>query len=234
MNYKRIHPWDVTTKQAGEIQDKLREKIEPVWDGRPVTVVAGADVGFPDKHAARAAVVVLTWPDLKVLETRVATQHCTFPYVPGLLAFREVPVLLSALLEIDVEPDVLLCDAQGIAHRRRMGLAAHVGILLDRPVIGCAKSVLYGRFEEPSDDRGAYSHMVDDHGEVIGAAVRTRRAVKPVYVSLGNRIDLKTAIDMVLQCSPKYRIPVPLRLAHRLSVGEDVVSETTAQERGLL
>jgi deoxyribonuclease V len=233
LNYKKIHPWDVTTKQAREIQDRLRGMIDPVWDGRPVTIVAGADVGFPDKHTAKAAVVVLTWPDLKVLETRAATRRCTFPYVPGFLAFREVPVLLSALQELDHEPDVVFCDAQGIAHRRRMGLAAHVGILLDRPVIGCAKSVLYGKFDEPSDERGAYSHMVDDHGEVIGAAVRTRQAVKPVYVSLGNRIDLKTAIDMVLRCSPKYRIPVPLRLAHNLSVGKDVACETTVREREL-
>jgi deoxyribonuclease V len=234
LNYRKIHSWDVSTTQAKEIQVELRDMIEPVWDDRPVHTVAAADVGFPDKHTVKAAVVVLTWPDLKVLETRVVTQPCTFPYVPGLLAFREVPGLLSALVRIDREPDVLFCDAQGIAHRRRMGLATHVGILLDRPVIGCAKSVLYGKFEEPSAERGAYSHMLADDGEVIGAAVRTRRAVKPVYVSIGNRIDLDTAIEMVLECSPKYRIPVPLRLAHNLSVGRHVPCEASEQEQELI
>jgi deoxyribonuclease V len=234
LNYRKLHPWDVTTKRAKEIQYKLRDMIEPTWDGRPVGTVAAADVGFPDKQTVKAAVVVLTWPDLKVVETRVTTQRCMFPYVPGVRAFREVPGLLSALEGIDAEPDVLFCDAQGIAHRRKMGLATHVGILLDRPVIGCAKSVLYGKFEEPPQERGSYSHMVDDQGEVIGAAVRTRQAVKPVYVSVGNRIDLDTAIDMVLACSPRYRIPVPLRLAHKLSVGGDVACETIEREQELI
>ncbi|MFH1313455.1 MAG: endonuclease V [Candidatus Eisenbacteria bacterium] len=234
MNYRNLHPWDVTTKQAGEIQETLRDMIEPVWDGRVVRTVAGTDVGFPDKQTVKAAVVVLTWPDLKVIATRVITRRCTFPYVPGLLAFREIPGLLSALDGIDDEPDVVFCDAQGIAHRRRMGLAAHLGILLDRPVLGCAKSVLYGKFEEPSDKRGSYSHMLDDRGEIIGAAVRTRHAVKPVYVSIGNRIDLETAIDMVLECSPKYRIAIPLRLAHKLSVGEDVLCGGIEHEKELI
>jgi deoxyribonuclease V len=194
--------------------------IEPVWDGRKINTVAGADVGFPDRNTVLAAVVVLSFPDLEIVERSVSTQDCTFPYVPGFLSFREVPGLLSALENIETRPDVLLCDAQGIAHRRRMGLAAHVGLLVDTPVVGCAKSVLYGRFAPPDDKRGAYSHMFDDEGEVVGAAVRTRERVKPVYVSIGNRIDLETAINVVLGCSIKFRIPRPLRLAHRLSVGE--------------
>jgi deoxyribonuclease V len=184
--------------------------------------VAGADVGFPDKHTVLAAVVVLSFPELEVVESSISTQDVTFPYVPGFLSFREVPGLLSALENIEHTPDVLLCDAQGIAHQRRMGLAAHVGLLVDVPVLGCAKSVLYGKFSPPGEKRGAYSHMLDDEGRVIGAAVRTRDRVRPVYVSIGNRIDLETAIDIVLACSFKYRIPRPLRLAHRLSVGEDV------------
>jgi deoxyribonuclease V len=223
LRYRKLHAWDVTTREAREIQDRLKDMIDPVWDGRTVRTVAGTDVGFPDKQTVKAAVVILTWPDLEVITTHSVTQRCTFPYVPGLLAFREIPGLLSALEGVDDEPDVIFCDAQGIAHRRRMGLAAHVGILLGRPVIGCAKSVLYGRFDEPPVERGSYSHMLDDKGDIIGAAVRTRRAVRPVYVSVGNRIDLETAIGMVLECSPKYRIPIPLRLAHKLSVGEEVV-----------
>jgi deoxyribonuclease V len=140
--------------------------------------------------------------------------------VPGLLSFREIPALLEALERLKTEPDVLMCDAQGIAHRLRMGLAAHVGILLDRPVLGCAKSVLYGTFEEPGREKGSRSYMHDSEGEVIGAAVRTRTSVKPVYVSIGHKIDLEKSIELVLACSPRYRIPVPLRLAHNLSVGK--------------
>jgi deoxyribonuclease V len=217
-----LHPWDVTPKQAREIQIRLRDRIDPVWDGRTVNTVAAADVGFPDRQTVRAAVVVLTYPDLEVIETSVTRQPCTFPYVPGLLAFREIPGLLAALETLKTEPDVLMCDAQGIAHRLGMGLAAHAGILLNRPVLGCAKSVLYGTFEEPGMEKGRRSYMRDGNGNVIGAAVRTRASVKPVYVSLGNKIDLEKSIELVLACSPKYRIPVPLRLAHNLSVGKKV------------
>jgi deoxyribonuclease V len=234
LKYRELHDWNVTPREAKELQYKLKEMIEPVWDNRSVGLVAAADVGFPDKHTVMAAVVVLTWPDLRVIETKVKTQACTFPYVPGLLAFREVPGLLAVLAELDSEPDVLMCDAQGIAHRQRMGLATHVGILLERPVIGCAKSVLYGKFEEPGEERGSISYMFADSGEVIGAAVRTRRRVKPVYVSVGNRIDLDTAVEMILACSPKYRIPEPLRLAHKLSVGENVVCDAAEEEEGSL
>jgi deoxyribonuclease V len=222
VKYRRLHSWNVTTREAKEIQLGLRDMVRPVWDGRRVETVAGADVGFPDKHTVFAAVVVLSFPDLEVLESSVSTQDVTFPYVPGLLSFREIPGLLAALESIRKPPDVLLCDAQGIAHQRRMGLAAHVGLLIDTPVVGCAKSVLYGKFEPPGDRRGSYSYMLDEAGAVIGAAVRTRERVKPVYVSIGNRIDLRTAIDIVLRCSDRYRIPRPLRLAHRLSVGETV------------
>jgi deoxyribonuclease V len=221
LKYQELHQWDVTTKEARDIQIRLREQMVPFWDGREVRTLAGADVGFPDKTTVLAAVVVVTYPELRVVETSLKTQPCSFPYVPGLLAFREVPGLLSALEGLQSEPDLLLCDAQGIAHQRRMGLATHVGILLDRPVIGCAKSVLYGTFEEPGE------------GAVIGAALRTRRSVKPVYVSIGNRIDLETAVDIVLKCSPKYRIPEPLRLAHKLSVGEDITRKRVDEEQGL-
>jgi deoxyribonuclease V len=230
---RTLHPWDVTTTEAKEIQYRLRDMIVPSWEGKSIKTIAGCDVGFPDKRTVRAAVVVLSFPDFHILETNVKTAPCTFPYVPGFLAFREVPGLLACLEGITTEPDVLLCDAQGIAHRRRMGLAAHVGVLLDRPVLGCAKSVLYGTFKEPSQEKGSYSFMLDDRGEVIGAAVRTRRSVKPVYVSVGNRIDLDTSVDLVLGCSPKYRIPEPLRLAHKLSVGEEITCGNS-EERGLI
>ncbi len=222
MKAKSLHSWDVSPREAKEIQYRLREKIVDTWDGRNVSLIAGADVAFPEKTTVLAAVVVLTFPDLRVVETHIKSLPCRFPYVPGLLAFREAPALLACLDELRLEPDVLLCDAQGLAHPRKMGLATHVGILLDHPVVGCAKSVLYGTFEPPGEDKGSFSYMYDDSGEVIGAAVRTRDHVEPVYVSIGNKIDLTTSIDLVLKCSPKYRIPEPLRLAHRLSVGEKV------------
>jgi deoxyribonuclease V len=224
-----LHTWDVTPGQAREIQLKLRDRIDPVWDGRTVRTLAAADVGFPDKNTVRAAVVVLTYPGLEVIETSSGSRPCTFPYVPGLLAFREIPGLLSVLEKLKTEPDVLMCDAQGIAHRLRMGLAAHAGILLDRPVLGCAKSVLYGAFDEPGQEKGSVSYMHDSDGEVIGAAVRTRTSVKPVYVSPGNKIDLEKSIELVLACSPRYRIPVPLRLAHNLSVGKRVEPGVTGK-----
>ena len=222
MEYRNLHSWNVSTREAKEIQLRLRDMIEPVWDGREINTVAAADVGFPDKNTVLAAVVVLSFPDLEVVERSLSTQEVNFPYVPGFLSFREVPGLLSALEGIQETPDILLCDGQGIAHQRRMGLAAHVGLLVDTPVLGCAKSVLVGSFSPPGERRGSYSHMLDKDGEIIGAAVRTRDRVKPVYVSIGNRIDLETAIDVVLRCSTKYRIPRPLRLAHQLSVGERV------------
>jgi deoxyribonuclease V len=196
--------------------------VRQVWGGREVRVIAGADVGFPDRQTVRAAVVTLSYPDLTVIETGVAERPCTFPYVPGLLAFREVPGVLAALETLRSDFDVLMCDAQGLAHPRRMGLATHVGILIDRPVIGCAKSRLYGSFEDVSQARGSYSHMVDGAGRIIGAVLRTRDSVEPVYVSVGNRTDLATAVKLVLTCAPRFRIPEPLRLAHRLSVGGDV------------
>ena len=218
VEYRKLHGWDVSIREAREIQLRLREMLQPVWDGRKIDTIAGTDVGLPDKHTVRATVVVLSFPELEVVESSVCTQACTFPYVPGFLTFREAPGLLSALEGIETTPDVILCDGQGIAHQRRMGLAAHMGLLLDTPVIGCAKSVLCGTFDEPGQDRGAYSYMFDK-GEIVGAALRTRERVKPVYVSTGNRVDLETAIAIVLACSPKYRIPRPLRLAHRLSTG---------------
>jgi deoxyribonuclease V len=225
---RNLHRWDVTTAEAREIQERLRGMVVETWDHRQVRTVAGADVGFPDRRTALAAVVVLTFPGLEVVETRLARRRCAFPYVPGLLAFREIPGLLAALKMVKTDFDLLMCDAQGLAHPRGMGLATHVGILLDRPVVGCAKSLLCGRFGRVAVKRGSLSRIKDDTGIAIGAALRTRDGVQPVYVSVGNRVDLATAIDLVLACSVKYRIPVPLRLAHRLSVGQEVAIGTRA------
>jgi deoxyribonuclease V len=217
---RSLHSWNVTPREARAIQDDLAGLVRPVWDGRRVRTIAGADVGFPDKSTVLAAIAVMTYPGLEMVETRVVRKRCTFPYVPGLLAFREGPGLLAALERLETSVDVLVCDAQGLAHPRGMGLATHVGILIDFPVVGCAKSRLYGEFGALGRRRGSKADLCGRAGEVIGAVVRTRDGVQPVYVSVGNRIDLRTAVEIVLASAPRYRIPEPLRAAHRLSVGE--------------
>lgn len=222
MRIRNLHSWDVSPKEAIEIQWSLRDLVDLKRDNRPVRAIAGVDVGFPTKTTVMAGVVVLSWPSMEVVEAKTKTKKCNFPYIPGLLAFREVPVLLDTLEDLRVEPDLLMCDAQGIAHQRGMGMATHLGIIVDKPSIGCAKSLLYGAFEEPERERASVSYIHDKTGKVIGAAVRTRDGIKPVYVSIGNKIDLKTAIDWVMATSKGYRIPEPLRLAHRLSIGEKI------------
>jgi deoxyribonuclease V len=217
---RTLHSWDVTPREARAIQERLAHLVHPVWDGRRVRTVAGADVGFPDRSTALAAVAVMTYPDLEVVETRAVTKRCAFPYVPGLLAFREAPGLLAVLEAIKTKVDVLMCDAQGLAHPLGMGLAAHVGILVDVPVVGCAKSRLYGEFGKMGKRKGSQARLLDESGAVIGTALRTRDGVRPVYVSVGNRITLEKAVEIVLACAPRYRIPEPLRAAHRLSVGK--------------
>jgi len=219
---RTLHSWDVTPREAIVIQGRLARRVRPVWDGRPVRIVAGADVAFPDRSTVLAAVAVMTYPGLEIIETHATTTRCTFPYVPGLLAFREAPGLLAVLETLKTQVDVLMCDAQGLAHPRGMGLATHVGILVDVPVVGCAKSRLCGEFGKLGQRKGSKAYLRDASGKVIGTALRTRGRVRPVYVSVGNRIDLRKAIEIVLACAPKYRIPEPLRAAHRLSIGEAV------------
>ncbi len=231
MKIRDLHRWDVSPKEAIEIQKSLRCLVETKWDNRPVHAIAGVDVSFPTKETVLAAVVILSWPSMELIEAKTKTRECNFPYIPGLLAFREVPVLLDVLEELRIEPDLFMCDAQGIAHQRGMGMASHLGIILDKPSIGCAKSLLYGSVEEPAEERSSFSYIYDKAGNVIGAAVRTRDATKPVYVSIGNKIDLKTAIGFVIEASKGYRIPEPLRLAHRLSVGQNV--EISDEQGGL-
>lgn len=192
------------------------------WPGRPIRKIAAVDVSFPRKGKARAGVVLLRFPHLEILETAQRTGSALFPYIPGLLSFREIPVLLKAFGALRSRPECILCDGQGIAHPRRMGLASHLGILLEIPTIGCAKSRLIGSFQEPPPNRGAFSPLLDDQGETLGAVLRTRAQVKPLFVSPGHLIDLEKAVELVLACSPKFRIPEPLRLAHRLAGGERI------------
>jgi deoxyribonuclease V len=220
MHVHDLHPWDVTPAEAIRLQEALAGQV--VVENRLVEVraVAGVDVAVED-GVARAAVVVLGYPELDVVEIARAERPVTFPYIPGQLAFREAPAVLAACEALQAEPDLLLFDGHGLAHPRRMGLACHVGLFLDKPAIGCAKSRLCGEHGEPPPDAGAWAPLRDG-SETIGAVVRTRQGARPVYVSIGHKVDLETAIRWVLAtCRPAlggfrgYRLPEPCRLAHR-------------------
>lgn len=214
------HPWNLSPGEAIATQKELRERVRAVFPARKVEVVAGVDVGVRGQ-TARAAVVALSYPALSPLEQAVAEVPIAMPYIPGLLAFREGPAVLEACARLSVEPDLLVFDGQGLAHPRRFGIASHIGVLLERPAIGCAKSRLCGEHDEPPIEAGGYVPL-RDAGEVIGAVVRTRRGVKPVFVSVGHLIDLDTAIGYVLGCCRGYRLPEPTRLAHLAAGGAQV------------
>ena len=211
-----MHPWDVEAKEAVEIQRALASRVS-AEDGfeTPPHYVAGVDISPPDAEGvATAAAVLLELPELRVAEVRVYRGKPGFPYIPGLLSFRETPLVLGALEQLETEPDIILADGQGIAHPRRFGIACHLGLLTDTPAIGCAKSILRGRPEgELDSDKGSCVDLVDK-GEVVGAAIRTRKSVRPVYVSVGHKISLESAIEWTLACCKGYRIPEPTRLAH--------------------
>jgi deoxyribonuclease V len=218
MEIIRRHDWQVNTTKAIEIQKNLAGQVSRHGDVQS-RYIAGVDVSVNRwAKTGTGAVVVLDYPDLKIVETRVATDSITFPYVPGLLSFREIPLLLPAFEKLTVKPDLCIVDGQGIAHPRRIGLAAHLGLCLDIPTIGCAKSRLCGSHEEPGNEAGSIVELKDGQ-EIIGAVVRTRTGVKPVYVSIGHKIDLDAAVRWVLNCCRGYRLSEPTRLAHRISGG---------------
>lgn len=223
LRLKHQHPWDVTREEAEAIQRRLAPLVVETPLAGPIHTVAGIDVSFPTPDIARAAVVVLSYPDLTPLEQATAELPVRFPYTPGLLSFRETPVVLEALKKLNTLPDVLICDAQGRAHFRRLGLASHVGLLLDHPTIGCAKSRLVGQHHMPGEEKGSSAWLYDGD-EIIGAVVRTRTKMSPVYVSVGHKIDLETAIRVVLTCVQDHRLPEPTRLAHKVAGGGQVVS----------
>jgi len=212
------HPWDVSPAEAREIQRQLRERVLVQPLDQPPEVIAGIDVSVKGEQA-RAAIVLLSYPDLTPFHAITAEMPVSFPYVPGLLAFREGPVVLAALERLTERPDVLMFDAQGLAHPRRMGLATHLGVLLDIPAVGCAKSRLCGVYVEPDERKGSWTPLIDGD-EVIGAVVRTRDTVRPVFVSIGHRVDLETAVALVLGCATKYRLPEPIRWAHQVAGGQ--------------
>lgn len=211
-----MHEWDVSVEEAEALQERLRGLVRPVngFDPAALRTVAGIDATYSD--GGRAAVVVLSFPDLAVVDQAVAERPGVFPYMPGLLAFREGPVVLDALAQLRVHPDLLIFDGYGYAHPRRCGLASHLGVYLDRPSIGCAKTRFIGSAAAPGPAPGD-SAPLRDAGETIGLVLRTRRQTRPVYVSVGHRIDLPTAAGLVLRCVRGYRLPEPTRLADILA-----------------
>src|SRR5215470_17814413 len=211
-----LHSWDLTRSEAVEVQKRLRilVRLQPL--PQPVRAIAGADISYNKfSETVYAGIVVLSLPDLRIIESEGVRSVAKFPYVPGLLSFRETPPLLEAWEKLKTKPDVLMLDGQGIAHPRRFGIACHVGLLLDLPTIGCAKSILVGRYGELGLEAGCRSPLVD-RGEQVGVALRTKNKVSPVYVSPGHLIDLGSAVDLVLRSTGKYRQPEPTRQAHLL------------------
>jgi deoxyribonuclease V len=215
-----LHPWDVSPQEAIAIQERLRPAVIRQDQLGRVHHVAGVDIGFLDKNTiTRAAVALLSFPDLGLVEHVVVHRPTSFPYVPGLLSFREAPAALDALAQLEIRPDLLLCDGHGLAHPRRFGLACHIGLLAGIPTIGVAKTRLIGQHDPVSESRGSWQPLWHE-GEMVGAVLRTRARVKPVYVSTGHRISLETAIEYVMACAPKYRLPETTRWAHRLASGQ--------------
>lgn len=210
------HAWSVAPKRAIAIQQQLASRVQKVAPQHSLRLVAGLDAAFSydDQHCIAAVVVwdACTWA---IVEQRLAVRPLTFPYIPGLLSFREAPAVLAALRKLHTRPDVLLYDGHGLAHPRRFGIACHVGVIADMPTIGCAKSRLIGSYVEPGAQRDATAPLID-YREVIGSVLRTQDGVKPVFVSVGHRMDLPTAERIVLACATRYRLPEPIRLADQL------------------
>jgi deoxyribonuclease V len=224
LSLQHSHPWDVTPVEARAIQNDLRPHVVRKNGLDSVEHVAGIDVGFGEAGTVTsAAVVILSFPSLELEEQVIARRPTRFPYVPGLLSFREVPTVLDALTRLSVRPDLLLCDGQGIAHPRRFGIASHIGVLTDWPSIGVAKSLLTGFHAEVPEARGAWV-PIKQRDEIIGAVLRTRVKVKPVYISIGHKVSLDSAIDYVMRCTTRYRLPETTRLADRLASRKDGTS----------
>jgi deoxyribonuclease V len=228
---KPLHTWDLLPEAAIRVQNELRASLDLTWDkDRSVTTVGGVDVGLSGE-SARCAIVVIRFPELTPIEGVVAEAPLVFPYIPGLLAFREGPAVLAAWDRLKVKPDLLMFDGQGIAHPRGIGIASHMGLWLERPSIGVAKSRLYGRHGEVGLQRGDRVDLLDNRGNVIGAVLRTRERTNPLYVSPGHLIDVERAAEFVLTCSAGYRLPEPTRWAHKVAGGEKLPGESGQQPR---
>jgi deoxyribonuclease V len=221
MSLAELHPWDLSPEVAILVQTELRPRLILKWDGRSVSTVGGVAVRLKEEQA-RAAIVVLSFPDLTLIEASTAEAQLIFPYTSGLLAFREGPLILAAWEVLSLKPDLLLFNGQGIAHPRGLGIASHMGLWLECPTIGVAKTRLYGRHSEPGPDRGDLSTLYDehDHEQAIGVVLRTGKNVKPLFVSPGHLIDITRSAAFVMECVKQYRLPESIRWAHRIAGGE--------------
>ncbi|WP_455379582.1 deoxyribonuclease V [Petrachloros mirabilis] len=218
MKIVQFHSWNVTPREAVLIQKRLRGKVLSSGHVLRPKLVAGADAAFDlERGWIFAAVIVLSFPDLEPVETVIHRDRVTFPYIPGLLSFREAPALLRAFAQLRHDPDVVFIDGHGLSHPRAAGIACHIGVCLDKPTIGCAKSLLVGTHRAPSPSRGATAPLRDANGRIIGAVVRTRNRVRPVFISVGHGIGLAQAVRLTLACGKGYRIPEPTRQADRLA-----------------
>lgn len=214
------HKFDVSLQEAIAIQESLKPglKFKNIFNPAEVKLICGADISYSrGSNKIFATLVVISFPDLKTIEESWAFKEAAFPYIPGLLAFREGPALLNAFERLGCQPDLLMFDGHGISHPRGFGIASHMGVLLEKPSIGVAKTRLCGKESQPNFNKGSTAPLLDSQGREIGALVRTRDRVKPVYVSIGHGIDLPTAVEFALKTSPKFRLPEPLRRAHLLA-----------------
>ena len=215
MKTARLHEWDISYPEALSLQQKLSSRLDFRWEKQKVVFIAGCDVSSEFRgNRLYASVVIQSFPDFDLIETESSSSEVNFPYVPGLLSFREMPVLLRAFEKIRIQPEVILCDGSGLIHPRKFGLACHLGLWLGKPVIGVAKNLLCGEHSEVKDKKGSSAPVILNN-EAVGAALRTRSGVKPLYVSPGNHIDIENSLDIVLNSCRKFRIPEPIRAAHK-------------------
>jgi deoxyribonuclease V len=226
----KLHNWNLTPEEAIRVQREMRERLVVKWDQRSVETIGGVDVSIKEEFT-RAAIVVLRYPDLVPFEAVVADAPLVFPYIPGLLAFREGPAVLAAWSMLQNKPDLLMFDGQGIAHPRGIGIASHMGLWLERPTIGVAKSRLYGRHAEVGPGRGDRVDLFDNQGKVIGAVLRTRERTNPLYISPGHLINVEHATQFVMACTTSYRLPEPTRWAHKVAGGEKLPGEGSRQPK---
>ena len=229
MRKQHIHEWNLEQDEAKALQRELAKQVIREDKLDEVRHIAGVDMAINEiSGMARAAVVLLSYPELEVIEQHVYEEPIRMPYIPGLLSFREIPCILGAFDLLKQQPELVMVDGQGIAHPRRLGIASHLGLWLELPTIGCAKSILTGRHDPLSEEAGAWVPLTANH-EVIGAVVRTRTRVKPMIISLGHRISLETSLRFVLDCSKGYRLPEPTRLADKLSKNNEWVEPRQAE-----
>jgi len=217
MKINLFHSWKLSPEQACKIQKELAGRVVKEDRFSQISTICGVDVSIRG-DAAWAGCVVMSFPDLDPLDYSITSSYISFPYIPGLLSFREIPALIPAIEKLRVEPDLFLVDGQGFAHPRRFGLASHVGLLYNKPSVGCAKSKLIGTFREPGDKKGNREYLYDGE-EIIGVVLRTRDNVKPLFISVGQNISINSAMEFVLKSCTRYRIPEPLRLAHQAACG---------------